>query len=448
MIFTKKIKSIISIVFLFAIICTIYIPVYAGNTNSSNNITVRNLAMFASIAYANLENIKDYDLKPDQNINSLTFNNYAMVTDSQLSSITTSTELLGLNLSGQTEDTYTYLFYNLASTSEVNDWEIINYAKIKSINAIDKSALFTAMTFKKDNDIIISYRGTDFDDLGDWLQDLSYGLAGRCGQEELAEKYAINVVQNFPTSNIYVTGHSLGGYLAQIGGAKLLESLYKNNIKEISYFNGMGLYFWSNLRDTLLETNLISQCIYDKLSDPSSLNNKTQSSAKSTLENWYKNGGKLISYHINGDIVSSLGTHCGKSVGFNASDECIKHHHNTDIQFVNIGLSSILTNFRELKHFLPQHNTLILKCIDVTSKLVSFVSDVALNNDISPYIKLYNPSSLIGYIWITHETDSFFGISSEKLDVNISTSNIIKCNQHSINQFYFLRKKHKYLYKN
>ena len=39
------------------------------------------------------------------------------------------------------------------------------------------------MTFKRGSDIVIAYRGTDFDDIGDWMQDFFYGLVGYAGQE-------------------------------------------------------------------------------------------------------------------------------------------------------------------------------------------------------------------------------------------------------------------------
>ena len=41
-----------------------------------------------------------------------------MVTDSELKSIQTNTNLLGIPLSDEKEDTYSYLFYGLASTDE------------------------------------------------------------------------------------------------------------------------------------------------------------------------------------------------------------------------------------------------------------------------------------------------------------------------------------------
>lgn len=443
MVFNKKINFTISIVILFTMLISLSAPIFAAETN---NITTRNLAMFATIAYADLENINNYIPSPDTNIDNLTFNNYNMVTDSQLSTITSSTELLGLNLSGQTEDTYTYLFYNLASTNEVSDWKIINYAKINSINFIDKMALFTAMTFKRGNDIVIAYRGTDFDDIGDWLQDLKYGIAGEAGQEELTQAYALKIAEAFPNCNIYVTGHSLGGYLAQIGGAKLLDSQYRNNVKEIGYFNGMGLFFGSNIKSTLLDIGLINRDTYNKLTDLSSNLNTIQRSSQIALTNWFNEGGKLISYHINGDPISSLGTHCGKSIGFNAADECINHHRYTNIssdsKFVNSIISSFsdIGNFlenngiaREIREFLDRISTdkINLRVNELTSanivgKLVSCISTLAFNNNISPYIEMYDSQTLMGYIWTTHETDSFFGIPVEKLEIHINTPPDIK----------------------
>lgn len=404
--FYKKINLIVLMVILFTILTNIAMPLFA---TEQKNISTRNLAMFATIAYADLENIDNYIPTPDNNINSLSFKNYNMITDTDLSSLTTSTVLMGINLSGQVEDTYSYLFYNLASTNEVSDWKLINYTKINTYNIMRKGAMFTAMTFKRDNDIVIAYRGTDFDDIGDWAQDIQYGVIGRSGQEEFTRQYGVKIAEAFPDCNIYVTGHSLGGYLAQIGGAAILESPYKNNVKEIGYFNGMGLYFWSNARDALYDAKLISKETYNILTNPCTPYNRTQASTQSTLTNWYNNGGKLVSYYIKGDVISSLGTHCGSSVGFNAAETCINHHYNTTIRFKNKYLNKMATSIS----LITQNIILILNKleIDIIIQLVSFISHLAFNNDISPYIKLYDSTSIIGYVWTTHETDSFFAIS-------------------------------------
>ena len=388
------------------IICVIFIIIFtSGNVFgfSENKVTTRNLAMFASLAYADLENIQGYsdkividtneNDKLIQNFrfnridkideNELTFKGTKMVTDAELSSIKSSTTLLGIPLSDEEEDTYSYLFYGLASTNEVADWKIVNYTKFRT-TVIKGTAEFTAMTFKRGNDIVISYRGTDFDDIGDWTQDIMYGLIGYAGQENLAQDYAKIVAKHYieknENINIYVTGHSLGGYLAQIGGAALLEE-YADNVKEIGYFNGMGLYFFSNIIDNIkLDKLNIDDCKYKEIIDNNSILNRTQINAEKALTTWKNNGGQLVSYNINGDIISSLGTHIGEEKGFDAYNVCINHH---------------------------SGNKLVKDCITENGfKLIQKI----LNKDISVYVEKYRPEWMLKYVWITHETDSFFGV--------------------------------------
>ena len=238
-------------------------------------------------------------------------------------------------------------------------------------------------------------------------------------------EYGVNFAETFPNCNIYVTGHSLGGYLAQIGGAAILESPYKNNVNEIGYFNGMGLYFWSNTRDYLYEAKLISKETYNILTNPCTPYNYTQSSAQSTLTNWYNNGGKLVSYYIKGDVISSLGTHYGKKIGFNPAQACINHHKHTDISLENRHLNNLYKSLNNLKNRLNL-NILQKDGVDLIDKITHFASELLFNNNLSSYVDLYSPDTLIGYIWITHETDSFFAVEEEKLDIHFNTPSTIK----------------------
>lgn len=387
-------------------------------SNSNKKITTRNLAMFASIAYADLENIKNYPITMDTNNlsniinkdtltlnsidkikpNSLTFKEMNIVTDEQLKSIKTNTTLLGIPLSDEEENTYSYLFYNLASTNEVSDWKLVNYTKYRT-TIIKGIAEFTAMTFKKGNNIVIAYRGTDFDDPGYWIQDGKYMLLGYAGQEDVAQDYAKAVANYYKTQNsninIYVTGHSLGGYLAQIGGAALVgDNNLVNNVKEISYFNGMGLNFWSNLLNKLnlniLKSKLnISKETLQKLTNKNSKLNSTQYIVEQHLTNWYNSGGKLISHNIKGDIISAAGTHCGEQKSYYAYSSCIKHH-NGNQPYTNV-ISTIA--FKLIKPF--------------------------ISTDISIYVNKYRPKDILDYIWITHETDSFFGVLDTRLTPKI-----------------------------
>lgn len=373
--------------------------------STPNNLSKRNLAMFSSIVYANLEDISNYNIKMDRDINNLTFSPTSMVSDNQLKSINSDTNLLGIiNLSGETENTYKYLFYDLASTSEVKNWQILNYCKVKTVEpSLDNCAEFSAMTFKNDNNIVISYRGTDFEDVGDWTQDICYGLIGATGQEDEAQKYALTVAKKYPNSNIYITGHSLGGFLAQIGGASLLNSKYKNNVKEITYFNGMGLLFFSNLEknSTAISTfkNVLNKnnINLDKLKDDT-----IQREAATTLTNWHKSGGNLNLYRINGDLVSALGTHYGNIKGFDAYNKCIEHHKN-------------------------KQYTLMIKDKDFTTTLNKLGNGSSLfltlnnifNNPVYKYPNKYGANNILQYVWMTHETDSFFGVLPSEPEIKI-----------------------------
>lgn len=270
---------------------------------------------------------------------------------------------------------------------------MFNYTKFDT-TVIKGTAQFAAMTFKKDNDIVIAYRGTDFDDIGEWFQDFCYAIVGYAGQESVAQDYARIVAEHYTRNNndinIYVTGHSLGGYLAQIGGAALAEDKnYVDNLKEVSYFNGMGLKFWSNIvknASSLTKYNITNTKLKELKSDTSHINT-IQNNAKYDLTNFKNNGGTINAYHINGDIVSSIGTHVGTKIGYDAHNICINHHN---------GNQSTTKVANEIEKKL-------------TKGLFKIISPF-LNDEVSEYIDKYSPSDILDYIWMTHETDSFFGV--------------------------------------
>lgn len=384
-------KDIISII-LILIILSLSVVSNIGAVQAaknSNNVITRDLIMFASLAYADIEKIENNDFILDSDFHykaryhkldkiknvlksveyeefksKLNFSERDIPTDEQLKTIQT-------KALGSVENTYEYLFYNLASTKEVSDWKLVNYSKIQT-TYLENTALFTGMTFKKGNDIVIAYRGTDFDDLGDWVQDILYGLVNTSGQEGAAQAYALAVAEHYlkenQNINIYVTGHSLGGYLTQIGGATLLEYCQKN-VKEISYFNGMGVDFWSNLKNAI--------GIDEIQNDLNIKNFRTQ-----IFNKLKKNNSIVYSHQINGDLISSLGTHAGTVIGYDPHYICIEHHNGNKVYEDKI-------------------TTQLLKSLKELFKV--------FNNDISKYVKQYCPRNILDFVWITHETDSFFG---------------------------------------
>lgn len=432
--FNKKIKNmqiispsdVLVILIVSIIVLTPFISVLANKEPEVKpEVSARELAMFASIAYADIEKISGKNYSYDSETTNLRFESKEMFTDDDLKSLTSSTVLLGfldMSGSGEVENTYDYLFYKTgASMKELDGWELMNYSKIKTLDRVDNMALFTGMTFRKGNNIVIAFRGTDFDDIGDWAQDLfGYGIAGDTVHQSVAEQYAIQIARKAikadANAKIYVTGHSLGGFLAQIGGAALLDTVdTKDHVEEIAYFNGMGLHFFSGFENKINEIkNLFNVDLFNakeiKEFKSKILNNfdslakltknekikMNQDKAKEILSKWYKDGGKLIAYRIKGDLVSSLGTHYGEIKDYNADEKCITHHNGNT------------------KTTLAKARRLITQTIAQGLNKLGF-----LNTDIKDAINKYNAGGkllkdqILNYVWITHETDSFLGV---KLD--------------------------------
>ncbi len=239
-----------------------------------------------------------------------------------------------------------------------NKWTVIDYVNERYFdNVLDKDTLFSATTFQNDNNIVIAYRGTN-ESIGEWVWNiLGCGLLDFHIEEIPAAEYALNIAKKHPNSNIYITGHSLGGYLAQIGAAKLLQSR-DVNLKKVAYFNGIGLAF-------------------------NSLTDNIKIPEKEVLRKYAKDH-PLISYEIYGDAVSAIGTHMGEEISYYPVDEA-------------------MTNQRKRNSEDADWKSEIGGLC-----LVGLLGSIIGEDDLKYYYMHYGCKSLMEYFWITHETDSFF----------------------------------------
>lgn len=145
------------------------------------------------------------------------------------------------------------------------------FKKWKKLNASHSSFLlgdFNAVTYVNGDTAIIAFRGTDdnqiaindylfkFDNdipVTELIQDLQIGL-GNSSQEGPARKYAKEIAKLSKLKNIYLTGHSLGGYLSYMGGYELRND---NRLKDVYNFNGPGYTIFDDRTQVLEFLNRI-----------------------------------------------------------------------------------------------------------------------------------------------------------------------------------------------
>ena len=88
------------------------------------------------------------------------------------------------------------------------------YKVVKSVD--NKNTGFHAEVLAKGNDVIVAYRGTDITSVQDIRNDVAMARNKIPEQATDAIKVYDQVKQDYPNSEVTVTGHSLGGSLSQI----------------------------------------------------------------------------------------------------------------------------------------------------------------------------------------------------------------------------------------
>lgn len=305
-----------------------------------------------------------------------------------------------------------------AKVDEVNQWVIVDHeSKNASLNKVQ--GYFEATTFRLDNNIVIAYRGTDFPDLIEWLQDFSYATGDMFGSyEDDAQRYAKKTIAHFTEEyhnnkdkwdrdyggepNFYITGHSLGGYLAQVGALGVINDkpYGYQYLRDVVYFNGMGITFSGGEDDKGIQAL------------------KTWSQEKDNNGRPHK----LVCYHNNGDLISALGTHVDMNGFYADSGAIIRHSKDTDFLLVRsartiLGKAGINNLTESALSFLNK--------IAKSSRL-SQVSeyyhyyDGIYGNYFKNYFGKYGTLSIADLLWFCHEPSAslFHAISQGSLRGN------------------------------
>ncbi len=279
------------------------------------------------------------------------------------------------------EDGQEYYFLNFANVKELEGkWTIFDYKsdtkRKKDPDNVSWNNAFDAITFKKGNNYVIAFRGTDYPDLYEWITDVLYSINGQNSQSMKAYNYAKKaydkIIKDNSKAKIYVTGHSLGAYLAQIGGAAIVDreasitespetrevlkassledykkdyNISNSHLEQVAYFNGMGVtpIFVSNKFATNINNSLIYLSTHDK--------NGSMATSDRTVNysDDIKSSGRLVLYSITGDPISDIGFHFGEIYKLEYGADAVTNHENHSFKTLIDSAKSKLDSIKSKK---------------------------------------------------------------------------------------------------
>lgn len=279
------------------------------------------------------------------------------------------------------EDGQEYYFLNFANVKELEGkWTIFDYKsdtkRKKNPDNVSWNNAFDAITFKKGNNYVIAFRGTDYPDLYEWITDVLYSINGQNSQSMKAYNYAKGaydkIIKDNSNAKIYVTGHSLGAYLAQIGGAAIVDreasitespetrevlkassledykkdyNISNSHLEQVAYFNGMGVtpIFVSNKFATNINNSLIYLSTHDK-------NGSVATSDRTVnYSDDIKSSGRLVLYSITGDPISDIGFHFGEIYKLEYGADAVTNHENHSFKTLIDSAKSKLDSIKSKK---------------------------------------------------------------------------------------------------
>ncbi|WP_162551262.1 calcium-binding protein [Paenibacillus tepidiphilus] len=130
---------------------------------------------------------------------------------------------------------------NVTSLLDMNDWKIVD-----SISNEQTVGGFYGVAFlnEKTDEIVIACRGTegkgDAAGIKDIVNDAMLAMNYKTKQEMELKLFIEHVADKY-NGSISITGHSLGGYLAQVGALELMDN-YNSRFSKAVTFNAAGVY--------------------------------------------------------------------------------------------------------------------------------------------------------------------------------------------------------------
>ncbi|MDD3420246.1 MAG: lipase family protein [Candidatus Gastranaerophilales bacterium] len=143
--------------------------------------------------------------------------------------------------------------------TKIDGWARIDGVCDENNSDTYKKLNFACGAYKKDDEIIIAFRGTN--DLLDIITDFSFVIRKIPAMTpKIAQNYYNKIQQQCPNCKIYFTGHSLGGAYAQLICAQLIQE--NKDCKAIT-FNAPGMGYVLNTKkfDKSLDYSSISNYV-------------------------------------------------------------------------------------------------------------------------------------------------------------------------------------------
>lgn len=199
------------------------------------------------------------------------------------------------------------------------DLSVSDYQNIKN-----DDTQFAAVTFRINNNTIVSFKGTDGSLIG-WIENLRLGYQYPTNTQILAQKYLSTAIS--PSGeNIYITGHSKGGNLAMASVMTINNDIYKR-IDKIYNFDGPGFRKeeYESAAYKRLEEKLVNIVPTGSVVG-TILNNKDYKVVKSTekaFNEHYPNSWCIFGEHfVNGNLSSiSKQLHEATTIAFEKLDQ-------------------------------------------------------------------------------------------------------------------------------
>ncbi len=160
----------------------------------------------------------------------------------------------------------------LIDSPRYRDLELVDYASNYSTNRTEQ---FAAQTYRlPDGTCVIAYRGTDGTSVG-WHEDFLLLYEQQVDAQKSAAEYVQRIAEQYPDADIYITGHSKGGMLADYAGVSADPEI-QERIQRVVNLDGPGIFWdvhdqlqdgYDRMRDKMIvyapEDSIIGQLLHN-----------------------------------------------------------------------------------------------------------------------------------------------------------------------------------------